>query len=114
MDKYERQLKKGILDILVLKLLSEEKMYGYQMIQELSKRSHQMFVLKEGTLYPILYRLENDGYVESIWSQPIDKEVARKYYMITSKGNLLLKQLLQLWSLYSHEVDQILEVEKYD
>lgn len=114
MDKYERQLKKGILDILVLKLLSEDKMYGYQMIQELSKRSHQMFVLKEGTLYPILYRLEGDGYVESVWSQPKEKEIARKYYVITSKGTQLLKELQQLWFLYSKEVNMILEVEKND
>jgi len=112
--KYERQLKKGILDMLVLKLLSEQKMYGYQMIQELSKRSHQMFVLKEGTLYPILYRLENDGYVESVWNLPKEKEIARKYYVITYQGKELLEELKELWKLYAIAVNEILEVDQND
>ena len=53
--KYERQLKKGVLEILVLHLLSEQDMYGYQLIMALDERSQGMFKLKEGTLYPILY-----------------------------------------------------------
>ena len=66
--KYERQLKKGVLEILVLKLLSQKKMYGYQLIIEMKQLSHEMFTLREGTHYPILYRLEDDGLVVSQWS----------------------------------------------
>ena len=60
-DKYERQMKKGVLDMLVLKLLESEPRYGYQIIQELKDKSGDVFSLKDGTLYPILYRLEDDG-----------------------------------------------------
>lgn len=68
--KYERQLKKGVLEISVLKLLSQKKMYGYQLIIEMKQLSHKMFTLREGMLYPILYRLEDDGLVVSQWSEP--------------------------------------------
>lgn len=108
-SKYERQLKKGVLEILVLELLSRQKMYGYQMIQELKQQSHEMFVLKEGTLYPILYRLEDDGLVISEWSQPKGKEVSKKYYVITDKGRETLEELKNLWNLFSTEVSLVLK-----
>ena len=57
-EKYERQMKKGVLDMLVLQLLTAEKKYGYQLIMELREKAGDIFGLKEGTLYPILYRLE--------------------------------------------------------
>ena len=59
-QKYEQQMKKGVLEMLVLQLLSGEEKYGYQLICQLSEESGGMFLLKEGTLYPILYRLEED------------------------------------------------------
>ena len=62
-QKYEQQMKKGVLEMLVLKLLSEDEKYGYQLISELKEKSGEMFLLKEGTLYPILYRLEDEALV---------------------------------------------------
>ena len=96
-ERYERQLKKGILEILVLQLLLKEKMYGYQMILCMKEKSQGMFEMKEGTLYPILYRLEDDGLVESQWSVPQNKETSRKYYCLTEKGKEQLKALKLLW-----------------
>ena len=52
--RYEQQLKKGVLEMLVLKLLINEEKYGYQLISQLKEKSGGMFTLKEGTLYPIL------------------------------------------------------------
>lgn len=95
--KYERQLKKGVLEILVLQLLSQKRMYGYQLIVEMKEKSQGLFEMKEGTLYPILYRLEDDELVKSEWSEPKDKEVSRKYYVITKQGNEVLKELKLLW-----------------
>ena len=77
--RYEQQLKKGVLEMLVLKLLENEEKYGYQLISQLKQKSGGMFTLKEGTLYPILYRLEDDGLVLSRWSQPKGKVTSRKY-----------------------------------
>ena len=75
-QKYEQQMKKGVLEMLVLHLLSEKEKYGYQLICELRELSDDMFLLKEGTLYPILYRMEDDGLVVSKWSEPRGKEVS--------------------------------------
>ena len=97
-DKYETQMKKGVLDMLVLKLLSKEEMYGYQLISELKLKSGERFFLKEGTLYPILYRL-TEG-----------KGVPRKYYEITSEGQDTLKEITQLWREICDSTAKIMEV----
>ena len=84
-QKYEQQMKKGVLEMLVLRLLFQREKYGYQLICELREKSDDLFLLKEGTLYPILYRMEDDGLVVSKWSEPKGKEVSRKYYSITAE-----------------------------
>lgn len=106
--KYEQQMKKGVLEMLVLKLLSEEEKYGYQLISELKEKSDGMFLLKEGTLYPILYRLEDEELVMSHWSEPKGKEVSRKYYATTKKGIELLAQLSELWTGFAEKVSNIM------
>lgn len=107
--KYEQQMKKGVLEMLVLKLLSETEKYGYQLICELREQSEDMFLLKEGTLYPILYRMEDDGLVVSRWSEPRGREVSRKYYGITQEGMETLGQLQALWDRFSDRVDSIMK-----
>lgn len=107
--KYEQQMKKGVLEMLVLKLLEEEEKYGYQLISELKEASGGMFLLKEGTLYPILYRLEDEGLVECRWSVPKGKEVSRKYYKVTEKGTEFQRELAKLWNTFSNHVNTILE-----
>lgn len=108
-DKYIRQMKKGVLDMLVLKLLETEQKYGYQLISELKEKSGEMFILKEGTLYPILYRLEDDGLVESCWSSPKGKQMARKYYQITEQGKAALEEIGLLWAQMCDGIRQIME-----
>ncbi|MCX8129367.1 MAG: PadR family transcriptional regulator [Clostridia bacterium] len=83
-----KQLKKGIIEILILKLLSSQSMYGYQLMQELDTKSRGVFKMKEGTLYPILYRLEDNSLIESCWEQDSSdrRSVPRKYYRITKEG----------------------------
>lgn len=107
-DKYERQMKKGVLDMLVLKLLRKEPKYGYQLILEMKEKSSGTFVLKEGTLYPILYRLEDEGFVESKWSEPEGKQVARKYYVITEQGKTALEKIKTIWEQICGGVLQIM------
>ena len=107
-QKYEQQMKKGVLEMLVLQLLSEEEKYGYQLICELKEKSQGMFLLKEGTLYPILYRMEDDGLVVSRWSEPKGKEVSKKYYRLAEEGKDTLAGLRNLWEAFSHTVDGIL------
>ncbi len=108
-DKYIRQMKKGVLDMLVLKLLEKDKKYGYQIISELKEKSDELFILKEGTLYPILYRLEDDALVESSWSCAKGKQTARKYYQITEKGRQVLGEIAEIWIKMSCDVRKIME-----
>ena len=107
-DKYESQMKKGVLDMLVLKLLEENEKYGYQIIQELKEKSNDRFLLKEGTLYPILYRLEDDNYIESRWSEPQGKRVPRKYYILTENGRTALREIKALWMDITQNVFKIM------
>jgi len=101
-------MKKGVLDMLILKLLQEKPKYGYQLISELKEKSNSVFVLKEGTLYTILYRLEDEQLVESNWSAAAGKQLPRKYYRITEKGKALLPELSQTWTRISAGIQQIM------
>lgn len=111
-EKYERQMKKGVLDMLVLKLLEQDMKYGYQLISELSEKSKGVFQLKEGTLYPVLYRLEEEGFVVSQWREPAEKQVARKYYKITETGREALREIWSTWEQIGVGVANIMEERK--
>lgn len=93
--------------LLVLSLLSGEDMYGYQMIVELARRSNRTFDMKEGTLYPVLHGLEQEGFVEAYRKEaPTGRE--RKYYHLTRKGREALREEEQAWKRYSGAVDAVL------
>lgn len=107
-SRYEQQMKKGVLDMLIMKLLEQQERYGYQLIQELKRRSRDRITLKEGTLYPALYRLEEEGWIQSRWSEASDKEVAKKYYRLTEEGRRALEEIYSIWKGFSQDVEQIM------
>lgn len=104
--KIEKSLMSGSNMLLILKLLSEKEMYGYEMIQELAKRSKNAFEMKEGTLYPLLHELEKKKCVSCrIAETPGGRQ--RKYYAITDKGMDLLKEKKEEWSFFSGKVNEV-------
>lgn len=112
-DRFLQQLKKGVLEMLVLQLLCQKSAYGYGLMAELKEQSQGLFVLKEGTLYPILYRLEDDGMIESAWSQGEGKLAPKKLYTATGKGRQEAASRWQLWEKFVGAVDEFKpEVEK--
>ena len=87
-DRYLQQLKKGVLELLVLQAICRGPTYGYELLSRLSSCSGGMFTLREGTLYPILYRLEDDGLIEAVWRQESGRAAPRKIYSATEQGRL--------------------------
>lgn len=108
-NRYEQQMKKGVLDMLIMKLLAEQEKYGYQLIQELKQKGGERLTLKEGTLYPALYRLEEEGWIQSRWSEASDKEPAKKYYGLTAEGKQALQEIFSIWKEFSCNVEQIMD-----
>ena len=87
---------KGSMDSLLLCLISQQPMYGYQIIKELDRRSQGYFKFKEGTLYPALHRLERAGFILGRW-QVLPSGQQRKYYHITDKGLSILVETRSQW-----------------
>lgn len=111
MPELDNQLKKGTLSIVVLNLIAQKDMYGYEIIQILDELSEGYYKLKEGTLYPILYRLEDSGWIESYRIIPEEeRKLPRKYYHITSKGAEVLKEQLELWRSFDKITNKVLGV----
>lgn len=106
MVKINKELLKGSTNLLVLSLLQEENMYGYQMIRKLSEKSNDVFELQEGTLYPILHGLEEKGFISSYCDDTTGKK--RKYYTITKKGKNQLKEKKEEWSVFSSGINQVI------
>ncbi len=104
--KISKELLKGSTTMLILEMLSKENMYGYQIIKKLSEKSQNVFELKEGTLYPILHTLEEDGFITSYWDETSAKK--RKYYAITEKGKKNLKQRKEEWNVFSNGINQVI------
>ena len=103
---YRRELLKGSTETLLLSLLAEEPMYGYQLVREMERRSSGYFRFKEGTLYPALHRLEKDELVVSSWgSSPSGQN--RKYYHVTEHGKAKLESMVQEWNRFAAAVNLV-------
>lgn len=111
-DRFSQQLKKGVLEMLVLELICREPTYGYALISHLKERSGGKFALKEGTLYPILYRLEDDGLIEASWSPGQGRTAPKKMYAPTQAGIAENQRRKQLWLEFTQTVDRFLTEEE--
>ena len=106
-DNAQSSFQRGVMSLLILSLLDQEDMYGYQMIEELSRRSERAFALKTGTLYPLLHSLEEK---ELIISYEKDEDAARprRYYHLARKGRALLREKEEEWTEFTAAVDRVL------
>ncbi len=105
--KFDKGLIAGSSTLLILSLLEKEDMYGYQMIDELARRSNDAFQMKEGTLYPILHGLEKEKYLTS-YQQEAPSGRQRKYYRLTRKGGEVLSQKRAEWEAFHRGVSSVL------
>ena len=104
---YSPDLLRGNTDALLLSLIDElGSTYGYQIIKEIEKRSRGFFRFKEGTIYPALRKLENDGLVQGKWQETPSGQ-ARRYYQITAKGKEMLRKKIATWQSFTTAVNLI-------
>jgi len=103
-----RDLLTGSSNSLLLCLLEQQPMYGYQIVKELEARSQGYFRFKEGTLYPALHRLEKSGLIAGNW-QMLSNGRQRRYYHITDKGLAKLAQEKTQWQDFLKAVRLILQ-----
>lgn len=107
--KIEKSLLSGSTPLLVLSLLKDGDKYGYEMAEELARRSDDTFLLKEGTLYPLLHTLEKNGLVCAyIQETPAGRQ--RKYYRLTDDGRYQLERKTEEWKLFSEKVNAVIGV----
>lgn len=100
----DTQLKKGLLDLCVLSFLKEKDMYGYEIVQNISKSIE----VSEGTIYPILRRLNKEGFFES-YIKESNEGPARKYYRITVLGISFYEEKLKAWESLKDGMEKILK-----
>ena len=102
----DKSLISGSTTMLLLQLLAEKDMYGYEMIEVLRERSENVFELKAGTLYPLLHSLEAKGLLNAYEKEAGNK--VRKYYSITKHGRKILDEKKNEWEIYSRAVANVL------
>lgn len=102
------QLMRGTLEGCILKIISKEETYGYEIVTRLQE--YGFYDAKEGTIYPLLMRLEKKEIISSTYKEsPLGPK--RKYYFITELGEEYLKQFLSVWNDVKNSVDRVLEGE---
>ena len=102
----------GSTVMLLLSLLKERDMYGYEIIKELKDRSENIFEFKEGTLYPVLHRMEGAELVKS-YRREAENGKTRKYYAILPKGLEQLEKEKAQWNKFSTSVNKVIGVGSY-
>jgi PadR family transcriptional regulator PadR len=94
LENWQTQLRKGLLDIVVLNLLHHGPSHGYEMVQTMKRI--EGLQIREGNIYPVLARLETDGLVSS-YTEPSTDGPPRKYYQLTESGQKALEEMNKHW-----------------
>lgn len=107
----DRELKRGSLELIVLHLLSLGEAYGYEIVTSLARRTNGALEVSDGTLYPVLYRLERAELVSVRW-ETADRGVPRKYYRLTPAGRAELDRLAGEWRAFAGAMNRLLKQEE--
>lgn len=110
LEKTKAQMRKGVLELCILSIISEEEVYTSDILTSL-KEAHLLVV--EGTIYPLLTRLKNDGLLSYRWEESVSGP-PRKYYSLTENGTKVLENLKQNWMQLSTSVNSIINTKSND
>jgi PadR family transcriptional regulator PadR len=106
LGSFETEMNRGFLQVLVLAAL-EQKMYGYGMIKLFGEMG---YAVEENTLYPLLRRLEKNGWIASEWD--VGEDRPKKFYLITEKGKNVREQALMIWAEQNDILNRIKEAHR--
>ncbi len=106
-ERFQRDLLRGSLDLMVLSVISRESLYGYSIQKQLSLATDGQVELLAGTLYPLLHKLESEKLIRSRWDDSTGRR--RKWYEITTKGSDSLKNRTRSWHRYVRCVGHLLD-----
>lgn len=95
-EKWKSQIARGTLEYCILLMLSRKTYYGYEILQELS--NYPMLASTESTIYPLLRRLQKEGYLQSVWQDSAEGLPPRKYYSLTQEGEEYLSEMTKEWT----------------
>lgn len=104
-DKWEIQLRKGCLELAILAVLWPERLYGFEIMRRLAEDSS--LIVPEGTVYPLLSRLKNEGLLNSEWVEA-NAGHPRKYYRLTAAGRRRVVEMARFWGNFSASLDQLI------
>ena len=105
-ERFQRELIRGSLDLMVLSVLADKSQYGYAIQKQIRDASSEQVKLPAGTLYPLLHRLEDERLIRSRWEKSTGRP--RKWYEITAAGRKQLASQAKQWQSYSQCVERLL------
>jgi PadR family transcriptional regulator PadR len=100
----DTQFKKGVLELCVLSILQKKDYYGYELVEKISRS----ITISEGTIYPLLRRLQKEGYLATYLKESREGP-SRKYYILTKKGKQREKELKTEWKTFAEKVNKLME-----
>ncbi len=110
LDRWSKEVKRGAVTLAILALLSKKRAYGYEAVKLLDEKM-SFLALEQGTVYPLLRRLEKRELLKSEWDYE-DPTKPKKYYTVTQEGLMALGAMTQTWSVLSREMREVvMEVE---
>lgn len=109
-DNTQQSFRRGVMSLVILALLKREDMYGYQLVQETANSSGGKLTTQEGSLYPVLYRLLDQGLISDRKVQ-VGKRMTRIYYHLEPAGDERLKELIREYEEVTQGIFQIIREE---
>ena len=106
---WSTEIRRGVIELCIMALIDKKEMYGYEIAKRLRALTSEILSVEEGTLYPLLRRLEKKGWVQGSWV--IIEGRPRKYYKLTEQGKIALEKMKFHWNLLVKEVNKIIEGE---
>lgn len=107
-SRFSTELVRSCTDLVILALLGQRPMYGYEILVTLTDRGSGEFEFKQGTLYPLLYRLEREGWIEGNWEEPPTGK-KRKVYSLTAEGQKVQRARHDEWQRFTRAINSILK-----